>query len=217
MDDRPDRASVRDTYEEIAAHFAKTRAYPWPEVETFLESAPDGRLGLDLGCGNGRHVAPLAERVDRVLAVDASHALLDEARDRVTEDGVADRTALLSGDAASLPLRADTVDLAVFVATLHHLPDRSLRVASLDDLARALTPGGRALVSAWSTAHDRFDGDSGFDTTIEWTLPDGEVVDRFYHVYDPSEFETDLDRSELAVDDCFLSSGNCYAAVSAPE
>jgi tRNA (uracil-5-)-methyltransferase TRM9 len=217
MDDRPDRASVRDTYEEIASHFAKTRAYPWPEVERFLDSAPEGAVGLDLGCGNGRHVAPLAARVDRVLAVDASRGLLDEARDRVAGDGVADRTTLLSGDAARLPLRADAIDLAVYVATLHHLPERSLRVASLDELARVLVPGRRALVSAWSTAHDRFDDSEGFDTTVEWTLPDGEVVDRFYHVYDPAEFRADLDRSDLVVDDCFVSSGNCYATVSAPE
>jgi ubiquinone/menaquinone biosynthesis C-methylase UbiE len=217
MDDRPDRASVRDTYEEIASHFAKTRAYPWPEVERFLESAPGGAVGLDLGCGNGRHVAPLAARVDRVLAVDASRGLLDEARDRVAGDGVADRTTLLSGDAACLPLQADAIDLAAYVATLHHLPERSLRVASLDELARVLMPGGRALVSAWSTAHDRFDDSEGFDTTVEWTLPDGEVVDRFYHVYDPAEFRADLDRSDLVVDDCFVSSGNCYATVSAPE
>jgi len=217
MDDRPDRASVRDTYEEIASHFAKTRAYPWPEVDRFLESAPGGAVGLDLGCGNGRHVAPLAARVDRVLAVDASRGLLDEARDRVAGDGVADRTTLLSGDAARLPLQADAIDLAAYVATLHHLPERSLRVASLDELARVLVPGGRALVSAWSTAHDRFDDSEGFDTTVEWTLPDGEVVDRFYHVYDPAEFRADLDRSDLVVDDCFVSSGNCYATVSAPE
>jgi len=217
MDDRPDRARVRDTYERIATHFAKTRAYPWPEVESFLDTVPEGGVGLDLGCGNGRHVAPLAERVDRVVAVDASRALLDEARERVRADGVADRTTLVPGDAARLAVRDDTVSVAVYVATLHHLPDRPLRVASLDDLARVLAPDGRALVSAWSTAHDRFDADSGFDTTVDWTLPDGETVDRFYHVYDPVEFETDLDRSALVVEDCFVSSGNCYAAVSAPE
>jgi ubiquinone/menaquinone biosynthesis C-methylase UbiE len=217
MDDRPDRAGVRDTYDRIADHFAKTRAYPWPEVEDFLDGAPTGALGLDLGCGNGRHVAPLAERTDRVVALDASRNLLAEARDRVRGDGVADHTTLLAGDAARIPLRDATVTVAVYVATLHHLPTREQRVASLDDLARVLTADGAALVSAWSTAHDRFDADEGFDTTVEWTLPGGERVDRFYHIYDPAEFRADLDASELVVGEAFVSSGNCYAAVAAPD
>jgi ubiquinone/menaquinone biosynthesis C-methylase UbiE len=217
MDDRPDRAHVRDTYERIGAHFAETRAYPWPEVEEFLDAAPTGALGLDLGCGNGRHLAPLADRTDHVVGLDASRALLDEATGRAEDDGVADRTTLVTGDAARVPLRADCVTVAVYIATLHHLPERDQRRASLDELAGVLDGDGRALVSAWSTAHDRFDADEGFDTTVEWTLPGGEVVDRFYHIYDPDEFRADLDASDLVVEEAFVSSGNCYAEVSAPE
>ncbi|MFD1526577.1 SAM-dependent methyltransferase, partial [Halolamina salina] len=65
--------------------------------------------------------------------------------------------------------------------------------------------------------HDRFadeetDG-SGLDTEIDWTLPGGETVGRFYHVYDPAEFEADLRESELELIEWELSSGNCYAVV----
>jgi hypothetical protein len=89
-------------------------------------------------------------------------------------------------------------------------------VASLDELARVLADDGRALVSVWSTAHDRFDADEGFDTTVDWTLPDGEVVERYYHIYDPAEFRVDLDASQVRPVEVFVSSGNCYAVV-APE
>jgi tRNA (uracil-5-)-methyltransferase TRM9 len=209
------RDTVRTTYDRIAAHFARTRATPWPEVVEFLEGR-DGRTGLDLGAGNGRHVEPLADRVERVLAVDASGELLRVGRERATERGYGDRYRPLAGDAARLPLAADTVDLAVYVATLHHLPDRETRVESLSELARVLAPGGRALVSVWSTAHDRFDaaaGDGGFDTTVDWTLPDGETVPRFYHIYAPAEFDADLGASDLHIVESFVSSGNCYGVV----
>jgi ubiquinone/menaquinone biosynthesis C-methylase UbiE len=209
-----DRRGVRETYDRIAEHFAKTREYPWPEVTAFLEAAPAGGLGLDLGCGNGRHVPPLADRTDRTVGVDASGVLLAVARRRLAERGHdADSVALVQGDAARIPIRDDAVDLAVYVATLHHLPERGSRVGSLDELARVLARGGRALVSAWSTEHDTFDPETGFDTTVEWTLPDGETVDRFYHVYDPEEFRADLDASDLTVVESFVSSGNCYARV----
>ena len=68
-------------------------------------------------------------------------------------------------------------------------------------------------MSAWSTAHDRFDRAEGFDTTVDWTLPGGETVPRFYHVYDPDEFRADIAASDLTAEDVFLSSGNCYAVV----
>lgn len=205
-----DRSSVRRTYDRIAAHFAATREHPWPEVREFLDGR-DGDVGLDVGCGNGRHAALLADRTDRVVGVDLSRGLLAVAADRAVDRGFAASWVL--GDAATLPVRDGRVDLGVYVATLHHLPDRQLRVRSLDELARVLVPGGRALVSAWSTTHDRFDRDAGFDADLDWTLPDGEVVGRYYHVYDPVEFDADLARSDLSVVRSFTSSGNCYAVV----
>lgn len=207
-------AAVRDTYDEIAGHFASTREYPWPEVESFL-TGRRGTRALDLGCANGRHAEQLAEHADFVLGLDVSRGLLAEARTRAEA-----RTfglALVQGDAAALPLGADTVDLAVYVATLHHLPSRRARVASLDELARVLRPGSAALVSAWSTEHSRFEerenAGVGFDTAVDWTLPGGETVPRFYHIYAPAEFDADLDASGLGVVESFLSSGNCYAVV----
>ncbi len=205
------RVDVRETYDRIATHFSATREYAWPEVETFVADAPRGAVGLDVGCGNCRHAALLAERVERVVGVDASRGVLGTGRERARERGFS--VSLLQADAAALPLATGVVDLAVYVATLHHLPGRESRVASLDELARVLAPGGRALVSVWSTTHDRFDAETGFDTTVAWTLPDGETVDRFYHIYDPAEFAADLEASALAVADRWLSSGNCYAVV----
>lgn len=209
----PTGSDLRATYDRIAEHFSSTREYPWSEVEEFLADHAPERVGrfLDVGCGNGRHAELVAPRADRTVAVDLSRGLIDEAGLRATERGFDFDP--VQGDAAALPFRTDVFDLAVYVATLHHLHPRARRIASLDELARVLRPGGRAVVSAWSTAHDRFDAEAGFDTTVDWTLPGGRTVPRFYHVYDPGEFRTDLDASDLAVVEAFVSSGNCYAVV----
>ncbi|PCR89490.1 class I SAM-dependent methyltransferase [Natrinema ejinorense] len=209
------RADVRDTYDRIADHFASTREYAWPEVEAFVEThASDGTgVGLDLGCGNCRHAELLAADLESVVGLDVSRGLLETGHARALERGFA--VDLIQGDAAALPLATDSIDVAVYVATLHHLPTRTARTASLDELARVLSPGGRALVSAWSTAHDKFEETEGFDTTIEWTLPGGETVDRFYHIYAPDEFEAELAGSTLECCEVELSSGNCYATVTA--
>ena len=207
-----DRAGVRATYDRIADHFSSTREYPWPEVESFC-AGRHAAVALDVGCGNGRHTELLAEHADRVVGLDASRGLLLAARKRVPG------AALVAGDAASLPVADGAVDLAVYVATLHHLPTRRLRRESLDELARVLDDGGTALVSAWSTEADRFeidtdaDVETGFDTEIDWTLPGGEAVPRYYHIYAPPEFDADLDASDLAIVESVVSSGNCYAVV----
>jgi ubiquinone/menaquinone biosynthesis C-methylase UbiE len=202
----------QSTYDRIATHFSKTREYAWPEVESFLADR-SGDLALDVGCGNGRHTEALAARAEAAVGVDLSRGLLDEAVDRARDRGFADATAFVHGDAAALPVRDGAADLAVYVATLHHLSPRDARIGSLNELARVLAPDGVALVSAWSTAHDRFDRDEGFDTTVDWTLPSGETVPRYYHIYSPAEFETDLGESALETRRTELSSGNCYAEV----
>ena len=47
---------VNKVYDQIAPHFDHTRYKPWPGVENFVKSLPDGSLLLDVGCGNGRNL-----------------------------------------------------------------------------------------------------------------------------------------------------------------
>lgn len=206
-----DPTDLEAVYDRIATHFSKTRAYPWSEVTDFLADH-SGSVGIDLGCGNGRHLEYLAGSVDRAVGIDLSREILREAASRRRDAGFdAD---LVRGQATTIPVRSDAVDVALYIATMHHLPTRGARIESLDELARVLRPGGVGLVSVWSTTHDRFDRESGFDAEIDWTLPNGETVPRFYHVYDPEEFERDVKASSLAVVESVVSSGNCFATVS---
>jgi ubiquinone/menaquinone biosynthesis C-methylase UbiE len=207
-----DRRGVRETYDRIASHFSETREHAWPDVREFITESAPCAVALDLGCGNGRHAELLADRADRVVGVDLSGALLEEAHERAHNRGFGEAFDPVQGEAAALPLVADSVDLAVYIATLHHLPSRADRLESLDELARVLVPDGRALVSAWSSAAGRFEHGTG-DTTVDWTLPDGTVVGRFYHIYDPAEFERDLADSDLGVVETSVAEGNCYGVV----
>ncbi|SDX61420.1 class I SAM-dependent methyltransferase [Halobellus clavatus] len=205
-----------DRLDDDALHALDGSAIPALDAAAETDERTDrAALGLDLGCGNGRHAEVLADVTGRVVGIDVSAGLLATASERALDRGFADSLALLRGDAGSVPLADDRVDVAVYVATLHHLRSRDRRIASLSELARVLAPGGRALVGVWSTAHDRFEADAGFDTTVAWTLPGGESVPRYYHIYDPPEFAADLDASDLRTVERTVSSGNCYAVVEA--
>ena len=208
--------SVQAVYDHIADHFASTRAYAWPEVESFVTAIADNEgldRALDIGCGNGRHTELLAAHGADAIGVDVSRGLLSAAATRQRDHGFA--ADLVQGDAATLPFADDTFGQIVYVATLHHLRPEATRRESLAELGRVLGSGGLALISAWSTAHDRFDAETAIDTTVEWTLPGGETVDRYYHIYDPDAFRAALnavDTIEPLV--VTVSCGNCYAIVT---
>lgn len=204
----PTKTDVRATWDTIGPHFAKTRATPWPEVEDFVDTV-DAARGLDVGTGNGRHATLLADHCNHVLALDASTELLT-----IAAEAVPDNVACLAGDAASLPLRDDCIDVALSIATIHHLPTPAARRASITELLRVLTADGSAYLSVWTTTHDTFDATQSFDTTVDWTLPDGTTVERYYHIYTPEDFRALLERTGATIDAFTVSSGNCYATIT---
>lgn len=67
------------------------RAVVWRHAEAAF---PAGAHLLDLGCGTGIDAAHLARRGHRVSALDASRAMLDRARSRVSDAGVSERVSL---------------------------------------------------------------------------------------------------------------------------
>jgi SAM-dependent methyltransferase len=101
---------------------------------------PDAVVG-DLGCGSGRVTASLAPFVQRVFAVDASPEMLSVARARLAGE---ENVELLEGSLEALPIADATLDAAVLVQVLHHVPDVERAVS---EAARALRPGGRLVIS----------------------------------------------------------------------
>jgi trans-aconitate 2-methyltransferase len=95
---------------------------------------------LDAGCGSGRVTELLAQRLPsgRMIALDGSAAMLDEARIRLGP--FASRVEYLLADLREpLPI-AEPVDAIFSTATFHWLPDHA---ALFRNLAAVLRPGGR--------------------------------------------------------------------------
>lgn len=107
-----------------------------------LELTGDERV-LDAGCGSGRVTELLAGRLPRgrVVALDASQHMLDEARRRLSRFG--GRIAYVRADLAA-PLPVDPpVDAVLSTATLHWVADHD---ALFRHLAAVLQPGGQLVV-----------------------------------------------------------------------
>jgi ArsR family transcriptional regulator len=95
----------------------------------------------DLGCGTGQLTQALAPFVGRVIAVDASAAMLRAARTRV--DGQ-DNVEIRRGELEALPIDDAALDVACLVLVLPYLADPAL---VFGEAARVLKPGGRLLVT----------------------------------------------------------------------
>jgi trans-aconitate 2-methyltransferase len=97
---------------------------------------------LDAGCGSGRVTELLATRLPRgrVVALDASPSMIDEARGRLAPFG--DRVAYVVADLGRpLPLGSlAPVDAILSTATFHWVPDHDALFANL---AAVLRRGGR--------------------------------------------------------------------------
>jgi len=102
----------------------------------------------DLGCGTGQVSAALAPFVARVIAVDASSAMLQAAKRRLS--GL-DNIDLRRGELETLPIDDERLDVATLMLVLHHVPEPEKALA---EVARVLKPGGRAIIGDM-LPHDR--------------------------------------------------------------
>lgn len=94
----------------------------------------------DLGCGSGHLSVLLAPFVSRVVGVDASANMLEQAKAR--SEGIPG-IELRQGELESLPIESAELDAAILSLVLHHAPDPR-RV--LVEVHRVLRDGGRLLL-----------------------------------------------------------------------
>uniref|UniRef100_A0A8C7FXR6 tRNA (carboxymethyluridine(34)-5-O)-methyltransferase n=1 Tax=Oncorhynchus kisutch TaxID=8019 RepID=A0A8C7FXR6_ONCKI len=134
---------VHRVYEEIACHFSSTRHSPWPRVCHFLSSLEPGSILADVGCGNGKY---LGVNPDVIVGCDRSSALVQICSERGFQAFVS--------DALNVPLRSDTCDACISIAVIHHLSTQKRRQAVVEELARLLRPGGRALIYVWAVEQE---------------------------------------------------------------
>ena len=109
-------------------------------LAAFAAFADHEAVVADRGCGTGQVSAALAPFVRRVIAVDASAAMLQAAKRRLQPF---DNVELRRGDLESLPIDDGRVDAATLMLVLHHVPEPA---HALKDAARILKPGGRVIL-----------------------------------------------------------------------
>lgn len=132
-----------------------------------LLAVGDGDRVLEVGCGPGHALVPLARSLDasgRVVGLDAAPGMVARASDRADRSGVGDRIDTVLGDARALPVAEDAVD-AVFVEDTLELFSPAEADGVLRECARVLDPDGRLVVATMERADAE---DDPFVRAYEW-------------------------------------------------
>jgi ubiquinone/menaquinone biosynthesis C-methylase UbiE len=170
--------SIRQRFTDTAVAFSDfvlTRKAGEAEhvAEAIVRSLDDDAAhasAVDLACGPGTFVRPMARHVKRAAGVDITPAMLARARKEAEAAGLANTT-FFCADVEALPFADASWNISLCGYALHHL----LRPAQVvREMARVVRPGGRVAV-------------------VDMILPEGadaETHNRIERVRDPSHTRT---------------------------
>ncbi len=110
-----------------------------------------GQTAVDLGCGTGALTYILGSKAQKVIGIDSSPKMLEQARKRFVDNG--HNVELRLGELEHVPLGDEQADTAVVSMALHTL---SVPAVGIREAGRVLKKGGR-LVLVDFDKHDRPD------------------------------------------------------------
>lgn len=164
------KVETRAFYNKIARVYdllAERSEEPVRQAGLAMLDAQPGDKVLEIGFGTGHSLAALASAVGatgKVYGLDLSDGMLEIARENLSEEGLADQTELVRGDAVHLPYTSESV-AAVFMSFTLELFDTEEIPRVLAECKRVLCPGGRIVVVGMS----KEDEHGAMLQVFEWT------------------------------------------------
>jgi ArsR family transcriptional regulator len=141
---RKRKEKLRAYFDELAGRFGRNYVpgRSWQGLSEMLLRLLPRLVIADLGAGEGTLALMLAQRAERVIAVDSSPKMVEYGAGVAERHGVKNLEYRL-GDLEELPLKPEEVDLALLHQSLHHAlhPEKAV-----EEAWRILKPGGRVVI-----------------------------------------------------------------------
>lgn len=204
---------VVDDYDNISDEFDKTRKNEWKEFETYIAYIQDNQKIADLGCGNGRLLNFIQKyRKINYVGIDNSKTLLKKANKYAKEYvNKEQKYSFIEGDLLDIPLKNESINTAIAVASFHHIPTKDLRKKSLSEINRILAENGLLIITVWNLFQAKykkyiwksrirriisFGRYESRDTFIPWGKSG---IKRYYYAFKAEELEKLLRESGFTI------------------
>lgn len=131
---------------------------PGDEAFYVEEAQKTGQDVLEVGCGTGRILLPIARAGISIVGLDPSHEMLEIGRRKISSQSpeVQSRIELVEGDVRSIHLdRKFKLAIIPYRAFLHLLTVDD-QIAGLENLHRHLEPGGRLVFNVFDPRYEAF-------------------------------------------------------------
>jgi SAM-dependent methyltransferase len=178
-------ANFEDPYAELPELYDLEHAGFNEDVELYLRLAEVvGDPILELGCGTGRVLAPLAAAGHRITGIDRSRAMLDRARTTLQmHPGSLLRRVTLSEGSMTEAERAPGGPFGLVIFSLNglmHVATMAGQRAALESARRALDPRGMLVIDVLNPTPELLVTlDSRVQHEGSWRKSDGTIIDRF--------------------------------------
>jgi ubiquinone/menaquinone biosynthesis C-methylase UbiE/DNA-binding transcriptional ArsR family regulator len=139
---RTDKARLY--FDQLAGKFGRTYVpgRSWKSLAEALIQLIPAQIIVDLGAGEGTLSQLLAQRAEKVIAIDNAAKMVEFGRQLAREHGY-DNLEYRLGEIESPPVDDATADLVIFSQALHHAQRPAV---ALREAHRMLKPGGRLLI-----------------------------------------------------------------------
>ncbi|KKP79736.1 MAG: hypothetical protein A2271_02185 [Candidatus Moranbacteria bacterium RIFOXYA12_FULL_35_19] len=198
---------IENGYDLMAEKFSHTRKYFWKDFEFILYYTKQGDKMLDFGCGNGRFLEMLKDKKIDYVGVDISQRLIDIAKEKYAKERVNFQKISSS---PTLPFPDNFFNQVVSISVFHHFPKKHAEEMA-KEIYRVTKPGGTAIISVWNLWQRRY-WKYWLNLKVIWRkdiiIPfrnnQGEIFDRFHHIFSKKELKNIFEKSGFKIEKKFV-------------
>ena len=156
------------------------------KVAGYLDKISKDKIILDAGCGTGKYLNILETNSTKYIGIDLSNKQLDKARKKIKKDN----TELICSNLSTIPLKDNSIDIAVscwVLGTITDLEERNKVLNELKRVSNTIYLVENAEGSEFESIRGR-DKDNRTKDYNNWILSNGFILDTTINTF--FEFKT---------------------------
>ncbi|MBU2562453.1 MAG: class I SAM-dependent methyltransferase [Nanoarchaeota archaeon] len=196
----------QEIWDNIAEEWCEFKTEPAWNTLDFLKKQK-GNI-LDLGSGSGRHLIKIKN--GKMWLVDFSEKMIKLAKEKAKQQNI--KAEFEVTDLTKLPFKKSFFDSAIWIDSIHCIPEEKNREKAIQELFRVLKPEAKALITVWNKDSKRFKN-SPKEKYIKWR----DKGARYYYLFDEKEIHQIFEKNGFNILEKFTPSRKISFIIKKPK